>query len=116
MDDEQRVEPHETLLERLVQQRAVIFVREFLRKVRLQTGGALIDIIDEVNQGDSSRLWVAGWGSTDEYGDAKYTSELLRKVSVKLQPHAACQNAYGDDSYSPDRNLCASDNGQCLLF
>jgi hypothetical protein len=116
LDDEQRVEPHENLLERLVQQRAAMFVREYLRRARLEAGGALLDILDEANNGDSARLWVAGWGSTDEYGDSEFTSEVLRKVAIKLQRHAACLNAYGDDSYFPERNLCASDSGKCLLL
>lgn len=112
LDDEQRIEAHDSLFERLLRQRAALFVREYLRRVRLETGGALVDMIDEANNGDSGRLWVAGWGSTDEYGDSEFTSDLLRKVAVKLRPHSTCLNAYGDDSYFPERNLCASESGK----
>lgn len=112
LDDEEPQGPQQTLLEKLLQQRAALFVRDFLRRVRVEKGGKVMEIVDGLNNGDSEHLWVAGWGSTDEYGGAEYLSDVLRKVAVKLQDHSVCLNAYGDDSYSAERNLCANDNGQ----
>ena len=116
LDDEQPEEPQQTLLEKLLQQRAAMFVRDFLRRVRAEKGGKVMEVVDGLNNGDSEHLWVSGWGSTDEYGATEYLSDVLRKVAVKLQDHSVCLNAYGNDSYSPERNLCAVDNGKGTFF